>query len=75
MDNDDIRKLLHDLNNAINAAKINTYMLRRMHGETLDKETLDGLDSSLYDAERLVADFHRRVHAESTLGQGTTGSR
>jgi len=64
MDNSEIRKLLHDLSNALNAAKINAYLLRRMHGETLDKETVDGLDSSLYDAEKLVADFHRRVHAE-----------
>ena len=64
MDNSEIRKLLHDLSNALNAAKINAYLLRRMHGDTLDKETVDGLDSSLYDAEKLVGDFHRRVHAE-----------
>lgn len=64
MENSEIRKLLHDLSNALNAAKINAYLLRRMHGDTLDKETVDGLDSSLYDAEKLVSDFHRRVHAE-----------
>jgi hypothetical protein len=35
-----------------------------MHGEHLDKETADGLDSALMDAERLVGEFHRSVHAE-----------
>lgn len=64
MENNEIRKLLHDLSNALNAAKINAYLLRRMHGEILDKETVDGLDSSLYDAEKLVSEFHRKVHAE-----------
>lgn len=64
METSDIRKYLHDLSNALNAAKINAYLLRRMHGASLDKETMDGLDSSLHDAEKLVSDFHRRVHAE-----------
>lgn len=64
MDTSEIRKYLHDLSNALNAAKINAYLLRRMHGTILDKETMDGLDSSLHDAEKLVFDFHRRVHAE-----------
>jgi hypothetical protein len=64
MDTNDIRKYLHDLSNALNAAKINAYLLRRMHGDILDKETADGLDSSLYDAEKLVSEFHRRVHTE-----------
>lgn len=74
MENTEIRKLLHDLSNALNAAKINAYLLRRMHGDVLDKETVDGLDSSLYDAEKLVSDFHRRVHAEATSAdQAATG--
>ena len=64
METSEIRKYLHDLSNALNAAKINAYLLRRMHGDLLDKETADGLDSSLYDAEKLVGDFHRRVHQE-----------
>ncbi len=64
MDTNEIRKLLHDLSNALNAAKINAYLLRRMHGDLLDRETIDGLDSSLFDAEKLVSDFHQRVHAE-----------
>jgi len=66
MDNKDIRKYLHDLSNALNAAKINAYLLRRLHGEHLDKETVDGLDSSLLEAEKLVVEFHRRVYAEMT---------
>jgi hypothetical protein len=61
----ELRKFLHDLANALNAAKINAYLLRRMHGDVLDKETVDGLDSSLYDAEKLVGEYHRRVHAEA----------
>jgi hypothetical protein len=64
MDTGEIRKYLHDLSNALNAAKINAYLLRRMHGDLLDKETAEGLDSSLYDAEKLVGEFHRRVHEE-----------
>ncbi len=59
-----MRKYLHDLSNALNAAKINAYLLRRMHGDTLDKETIDGLDTSLHDAEQLVSEFHRRVHQD-----------
>lgn len=64
MEDSAIRKYLHDLSNALNAAKINAYLLRRMHGDLLDKETADGLDSSLFDAERLVSEFQRRVHTE-----------
>ena len=47
MENSDVRKYLHDLNNALNAAKINAYLLRRMHGDLLDKETADGLDAGV----------------------------
>ena len=64
MDTTQTRKYLHDLSNALNAAKINAYLLRRMHGDMLDKETIDGLDTSLHDAEQLVSEFHRRVHEE-----------
>jgi len=73
MDTTEIRKYLHDLSNALNAAKINAYLLRRMHGELLDKETVEGLDSSLQDAERLVSEFHRRVHNE--MPQPTVGEK
>ena len=64
MDTDVMRKYLHDLSNALNAAKINAYLLRRMHGDLLDRETMDGLDTSLHDAEQLVSEFHRRIHGE-----------
>ncbi|MCL2648200.1 MAG: hypothetical protein FWD61_14515 [Phycisphaerales bacterium] len=63
MDNKDIRKHLHDLSNALNAAKINAYLLRRIHGN-LDKEAIDGLDSSLLEGEKIVEKFHRAVYAE-----------
>ncbi len=72
MDTPAIRKLLHDLSNALNAAKINAYLLRRMHNDTLDKQTMDGLDSSLYDAEKLVADFQHKVHSELTENHAVT---
>jgi hypothetical protein len=62
------RKYLHDLSNALNAAKINAYLLRRMHGDLLDKETIDGLDTSLHDAEQLVSEFYQRVHEEMVEG-------
>ena len=68
MDTNQTRKYLHDLSNALNAAKINAYLLRRMHGDLLDKETIDGLDASLHDAEQLVSEFHRRVHEEMVEG-------
>ena len=73
METSEMRKYLHDLSNALNAAKINAYLLRRMHGDTLDRETVDGLDSSLYDAERLVSEMHRRVH-EDILAHSTSAT-
>lgn len=72
----ELRRFLHDIANALNAAKINAYLLRRMHGEVIDKDTADGLDSSLMDAERLVADYHRRVHEVMTeTGDGRGSNR
>jgi hypothetical protein len=73
MESREIRKYLHDLSNALNAAKINAYLLRRMHGDTLDRETVDGLDSSLFDAERLVSELHRRMHQEFMEHDTPTG--
>jgi hypothetical protein len=74
MNSHEIRKYLHDLSNALNAAKINAYLLRRMHGDILEKETIDGLDSSLHDAEQLVSDFHHHVHSELTSEEATRAS-
>lgn len=62
MELSEIRKYLHDINNSLNAAKINAYLLRRMHEEVLDKDTLDGLDSALLDAEKLTSEFHQHVY-------------
>ena len=67
----ELRRFLHDIANALNAAKINAYLLRRMHGDVIDKDTVDGLDSSLMDAEKLVAEYHRRVHSEMTGNRGS----
>ena len=67
MESVEIRKFLHDLSNYLNAAKINTYLLRRMHSDNIDRETLDGLDSALLDAEKLTGDFQHRIYAESNV--------
>ena len=64
MESKELRIFLHDLANALNAAKINTYLLGKLHGEALDRETFAGLNSALHDGEKLAGDFHRRVHAE-----------
>ena len=69
MESGELRKYLHELGNALNAAKINAYLLRRMHGEILDRETVEGLDSSLFDAERLVAELQRRQNEERESGK------
>ena len=64
MESNEIRKYLHDLSNCLNAAKINAFLLRRMYGSKLDEETIDSLDSSIQDAERIVAEFRTRVHQD-----------
>ncbi len=74
MDINLMRKYLHDLSNALNAAKINAYLLRRIHGDSLDRETISGLDGALRDAEGLVAEFHEKVHAESLLDNDDSAS-
>jgi hypothetical protein len=60
MENSEVRKFLHELGNALNAAKINAYLLRRMHGDVLDRETVEGLESALVDAEQIVSELQRR---------------
>jgi hypothetical protein len=60
------------LSNALNAAKINAYLLRRTARESLDADAINGLDSSLHDAEKLVGDFQRRIHAEISQQQNST---
>lgn len=72
MDTASLRKLLHDLSNALNAAKINAYLLRRTSAGALDADAINGLDSSLHDAEILVGEYQRRVHAE--IAQAKTGA-
>lgn len=64
MDTNATRKYLHDLSNALNAAKINAYLLRRIHGDVLDKESMTGLDGALRDAEELITEFHEKIHQE-----------
>lgn len=64
METNEIRKYLHDLSNALNTAKINAFLLRRIHKDDLDRETMDSLDASLQEAEKLVFAFQAKVHGE-----------
>jgi hypothetical protein len=64
----DIQKFLHDLNNFLNAANLNACLLRRLHAEELDQESIDRLDHALRDADRLTRAFQMRVHAELPTG-------
>lgn len=75
MESGEIQKFLHDLSNYLNAAKINTYLLRRMHADEIDRETLDGLDSALLDAEKLAGDFQHRVYAEQNVSSSLPNPR
>jgi hypothetical protein len=64
----DIQKYLHDLNNFLNAANLNACLLRRLHAEQLDQESIDRLDQALRDADRLTKAFQNRVYAELPIG-------
>lgn len=66
MDTIAIRTLLHNLSNALNAAKINAYLLRMLHGDNLDNETMASLDSSLFAVEELICDARQRLQSDST---------
>ena len=68
MERSDIQKFLHDLNNYLNAANLNACLLRRLHAEELDQESIDRLDQALRDADRLTKAFQTRVHAELQTG-------
>jgi len=68
MDTGELRQFLHSLNNALNAAKINAYILHKIHGTQLDTQAGEGLDSALSEAEQLIVEFHRRVHACEAQG-------
>jgi hypothetical protein len=57
----DVRKFLHDLNNYLNAATLNACLLRRLNGDTLDKESIDRLDQALRDADVLAKAFRAKV--------------
>ena len=64
----DIQKYLHDLNNFLNAANLNACLLRRLHADQLDQESIDRLDQALRDADRLTKTFQARVYAEVPVG-------
>jgi hypothetical protein len=52
-----IRELIHGLNNALNVAKMNAYLLRSKVQGSIDGETMDSLDQGLEKAESLLRDF------------------
>jgi len=64
METVELRRFLHDMANALNAAKINAYLLGRLHAGVLDAETFAGLNSAIMDGEKLVTEFHRKVYEE-----------
>jgi len=61
MDSKEIRRLLHDLNNALNAAKIHAYLLRQDSPDSKQTETLDGLEAALESARVLIANAYEKV--------------
>ena len=69
METTEIRQYLHDLSNALNTLKINAFLLRRIHKDQLDRETMDSLDASLHDAEKIVFGFQAKVHSEIPASQ------
>ena len=64
MENTQIRKLLHDLNNALNAAKIHAYLLRQ-ESDPKQADTLKGLDEAIEGARKLIADAYDRMPEEA----------
>jgi hypothetical protein len=57
----EIQKFLHDLNNFLNSANINTSLLRRMHEGTLDQDAMRRLEAALRDAEKITREFQQRA--------------
>jgi hypothetical protein len=66
------RKFVHDLNNALNVAVINTFLLRRIHGDALDKEAIDNIEASLHDAELLIVKFETNLRSRQSNRQNNS---
>ena len=63
--NPEIQKFLHTLNNHLNAANLNAFLLRRLHADNLDQDAILGLETALREANKLAKDFQSQVHAEA----------
>jgi hypothetical protein len=75
MERREIQKFLHDLNNYLNAANLNACLLRNLHGEVLDQESIDRLDQALRDAAELTKALQTKVQKESATAGETTHSK
>ena len=64
MESRDIQRFLHQLNNALNSANINSALLRRMHADTIDRETMTRLETALHEAEEIARQFQRQALAQ-----------
>jgi hypothetical protein len=60
-----LRKFLHDLNNALNAAKINSFLLRRESLTANQKESLAGIDAALDKARDIIATMNEHTDANA----------
>jgi hypothetical protein len=68
MDRDETLKFLHALNNQLNAAILNAFLLRSLHPSLLDHETMEALDSALHAANKMVKEFQaQQVARDSAL--------
>jgi hypothetical protein len=60
----EIQQFLHDMNNYLNSANLNTTLLKSLHGVNLDAETVQRLDSALQNAAKLTKEFQARLQDE-----------
>ena len=64
METPQLRKFLHDLNNALNAGKINAYLLRQEGLNAKHTEALDGIEAALDNARDIIANVHEQIAGE-----------
>jgi hypothetical protein len=61
MDTQLLRKSLHDLNNALNAAKIHAFLLRQEDPNPEQAEALSGIDAALENARQIILKIHEQT--------------
>jgi len=74
MDSKDVHKFLHAINNQINAATLNAFLLRKLHAESLDETAMESLDAALRDADKVIKDFQRRLASEPFTATSESGA-